>query len=78
MQSVSMEDAVTLWSAVETLSGDLRAVVVLFYYEDMSIKEISGITGVSQGAVKTRLSRARAKLRSMLAPEGEAGNEYTG
>ncbi len=61
--------ALSLWSAVETLSDDLRAVVVLFYYEDMSISEISRITGARRGAIKTRLCRARQKLKPILLGE---------
>jgi len=40
-------ESISLWSAIETLSDDLRTVVVLFYYEDMSISEISRITGAT-------------------------------
>lgn len=40
--------------------------MVLFYYEDLPTEAISRVTGVSPGAVRTRLSRAREKLRRML------------
>ena len=62
----SFDDTLMLWSAVEALSDDLRSVVVLFYYEDFSVREISKVLDISQGAVKTRLSRARGKLRLIL------------
>ena len=68
--SDSIDDTLVLWSAVDALSDDLRATVVLFYYDGFSVKEISKIIGVSQGAVKTRLSRARNKLQLILTDKG--------
>lgn len=41
----------------------MRAAVTLFYYEDCSVAETAQILKISQGAVKTRLSRARDRLR---------------
>ena len=62
-------ERLTLWQAVMALSGDLRAAVTLFYYDGLSSREISGALGISEAAVKTRLSRGRAKLRQMLEEE---------
>ena len=62
-------ERLTLWQAVMSLSGDLRAAVTLFYYDGLSIREISGALGISDAAVKTRLSRGRAKLRQLLEEE---------
>lgn len=62
-------ERLTLWQAVMALSGDLRAVVTLFYNDGLSIREISGALGISEAAVKTRLSRGRAKLRQLLEEE---------
>jgi len=62
-------ERLTLWQAVMALGGDLRAVVTLFYYDGLSIREISGVLGISEAAVKTRLSRGRAKLRQLLEEE---------
>ena len=59
-------ERLTLWQAVMALSGDLRAVVTLFYNDGLSIREISGALGISEAAVKTRLSRGRARLRQLL------------
>ncbi|BFK86390.1 sigma-70 family RNA polymerase sigma factor [Pseudoflavonifractor gallinarum] len=57
--------------AVLSLPERYRAVVHLFYYEELSVAEIAAILGRSQGAVRTRLSRARALLRELLEEEGE-------
>lgn len=56
----------SLWEAVQQLPDELRSVVTLFYYEALSVKEVAGILVISQGAVRTRLSRARARLRQVL------------
>ena len=58
-----------LWQAVMALDETLRAPVTLFYYDRLSIREIGGILGISQPAVKTRLSRGRAQLRRLLREE---------
>ena len=59
-------ERLTLWQAVMTLSGDLRSAVTLLHYDGLSIREISGVLGISEAAVKTRLSRGRARLRQLL------------
>lgn len=60
-----------LWEAVLRLPEDQRAVVTLYYYEDLPVKEIARILGVAQGTVKSRLSRARQNLRELLREEEE-------
>lgn len=46
-----------------------RTVLNLFYYEELTAREIGELLGVDTSTVTTRLSRARAKLKSRL---GEA------
>ena len=55
-----------LWQAVCDLSEQLRAVVVLYYYQGFSARETGEILGISEANVKTRLSRARKRLREQL------------
>ena len=55
-----------LWLAVCDLSEQLRSVVVLYYYEGFSARETGKILGISEANVKTRLSRARRRLREQL------------
>ena len=43
-----------------------REVIYLHYYEDLSIREITGPIGASECAVAKRLSRARTEPRSRL------------
>ena len=56
-----LQDA--LKRALDRLPRRMRAAVVLRYYEDMSEAEIAEVLGVSQGTVKSTVSRAVAKLR---------------
>ena len=46
-----------------------RAVLHLYYYEGYTTDEIAQITGQRPGTVRTRLSRAREKLRQLLTEE---------
>ena len=46
-----------------------RAVLHLYYYEGYSTEEIARMTGQRPGTVRARLSRAREKLRRLLAEE---------
>lgn len=55
--------------AVLALPETYRVPVHLFYYEDLSVAEIAAVLGKSEGAVKTRLSRARDLLRESMKGE---------
>ncbi len=52
--------------ALSQLSEDQRVVVVLSDVEGLSYEEIATTTGVQLGTVKSRLSRARSRLRELL------------
>ena len=58
-----------LWDAVLALPEEQRSAVTLFYYEDMTIAQIAKILGVAQGTVKSRLNRARQRLKILLCEE---------
>ena len=60
------EEKVVL-EAVLALPPRDRAAVHLYYYEGYSTPEISAMTGQSEGTVRSRLSRARQKLKALLA-----------
>jgi RNA polymerase sigma-70 factor (ECF subfamily) len=48
--------------ALQKLNESDRAIVTLFYYEEMSHAEIATITGISKENIKIRLHRARKKM----------------
>ncbi len=53
-----------LFNKVLGLSVKLREVLILYYYEDLSISEIANILGVKPSTIKTRLHRARKNLKA--------------
>ena len=55
--------------AIKKLDEDLKTMVILYYFEDFNIKEISEIQKLPEGTVKSRLSRARKKLESIFLDE---------
>ena len=65
------EDALPggLWDAVLHLPEEQRAAVTLYYYEDLPVAEVARVLGVAQGTVKSRLGRARQRLKEQLQEE---------
>ncbi len=55
-----------LWDAVMQLEKAYREVVILYFYERFSIKEIGVALRIPEGTVKSRLSRAKKALRGMI------------
>lgn len=53
-------------AAVMRLPKTDRTLIHLFYYEDMTTAETAELTGMTQTAVRTRLSRARKRLGEIL------------
>jgi len=58
--------------AVQTLSPDHKAVIVMHHFQGMEVNDIANILGVPTGTVKSRLARGRdqlhRKLRTYLTP----------
>ncbi|NND84408.1 MAG: SigE family RNA polymerase sigma factor [Acidimicrobiia bacterium] len=69
MPDISAESA-HVWAEVRKLPKRQSQCVALYYYEGSTVEDIAEILQVSTGAVKTHLSRARAKLEVVL---GEGG-----
>lgn len=55
-----------LWDIVQTLKEEYRIVIVLFYYNGLSLRDISDVLGISVGTVKSRLNRGRKLLKDAL------------
>jgi RNA polymerase sigma-70 factor (ECF subfamily) len=65
------ELARAIQAAIEELPADQRATLVLADIEGLDYQEIADATGVALGTVKSRLSRARAKVRDLLMDQQE-------
>lgn len=48
------------------LEDIFKEVIILYYFEEFRVKEIADILNISEGTVKSRLSRARVKLKGFL------------
>lgn len=65
--AVSLDEAMEVSRALDGLHIDHRTVLLLGVVEGFTCGEIAGILGVPIGTVMSRLSRARASMRSRLA-----------
>jgi RNA polymerase sigma-70 factor (ECF subfamily) len=64
--TINSDDKIDLYNAISTLSKDLRIPTILFYFDDLSYKEISKITSIPEGTVKSRVFRAKENLYEIL------------
>jgi RNA polymerase sigma factor (sigma-70 family) len=55
-----------LLAEVEALPEDYRKVVMLYYYEDVTYRDLGRILGVSPATINAQLTKARALLRARL------------
>lgn len=62
--------------AVDKLSVPLKTTIILYYYNELSIKEISKILGCFQGTVKSRLHNAKKLLAKELRSEKFEGYSF--
>jgi len=60
------EIAQVLIGAIHDLPPEFQDVIILKYYHDLEVKEVAELLELPQGTVKSRLSRAREKLRKIL------------
>jgi RNA polymerase sigma-70 factor (ECF subfamily) len=65
-----------LQAAINALPPDQRSVVILSDVEGFSYQEIADIVEVSLGTVKSRLNRARTKLRDLLTAQELLPRQY--
>jgi len=60
------EEYEELYRSINMLDKKSRTTVILFYFNDFSVKEIAEIMGCFQGTVKSRLFNSRKKLKQFL------------
>ena len=62
----SKDDNEEIREYVMALKDNYRNVIILYYYDNYSIKEISNILNISENNVKVILNRARAKIKEQI------------
>lgn len=55
-----------LLEALHSLPRRQREVVILYYIHDLPVAAVSNLLGISEGSIKTHLSRARKALRQLI------------
>lgn len=55
---------------LRSLDVEHRAVVVLFYLEDLTVREVSEALDIPEGTVKSRMNNARLKMNELLTKKG--------
>lgn len=64
--SISLEEKLDLYHAVDLLNDRYKTVIIMKYFNDMKIKEISEVMILPENTVKTYLNRAKTALRYIL------------
>ena len=70
-QAVAKDERQRLREAVALLPDDQREALVLTQLERVSYEEAAKVLGVSEGTVKSRVNRAKARLKEILSAERE-------
>lgn len=73
-----VEDAVDVRRALARLPPGQRAVVVLRYWEDMSVADVAAALGKSEGTIKSQSAKGLASLRRLLASASSDGSGESG
>ena len=63
------EDYSDLYAAIDQLPEKLRLTIILFYFQDMDIEKTAQTLGIPTGTVKSRLHKARIRLKEVLGRE---------
>ena len=53
-------------NAIHRLDAKYREIIILYYYDELKIKDIAKVLKIPQGTIKTRLNRVRKKLNEIL------------
>jgi RNA polymerase sigma factor (sigma-70 family) len=78
---LSMEQAETtrlVKEIIDGLSEEQRICITMFYIEQMSVKEIAGLLGVSENTVKSRLNYGRQKIKEEVLTLEKKGTKLYG
>ena len=71
---IRKEQSDMLHSEIEKLDVKQKTVIILYYFNELTIKEIAHVMGCFEGTVKSRLHSARRKLKKNLMRSDEYGH----
>lgn len=63
---LSIEERLDLYNAIDLLKENYKTVIIMMYFNDMRIKEISKVMEIPENTVKTYLNRAKKALGELL------------
>lgn len=63
---ISTEEKLDLYNAIDLLNDNYKAVIIMMYFNDMKIKDISKVMEIPENTVKTYLRRAKQALGEVL------------
>lgn len=63
---IRKEEYKALYNAISLLNSSYKEVITLFYFEDLSVKDIAFVTGKNEAVVKVNLFRGREALKKNL------------
>ena len=68
---IDVENKLNFYDIIKILNYEERLIIILYYMEDYSVKEIKSILKMNENTINTHLYRARQKLK-----KNYGGNEY--
>ena len=63
------QDAADLAAAIQQLPAKQKEVILLYYYQELTMPEIAKIVGVTPSTISKRLKKAHSKLQGVLGKE---------
>lgn len=60
------EAGLNVFEELALLPGEMQTVIILHYFEELTLKEIAQVTGTNLNTVKTRLYSSLRKLRAVI------------
>lgn len=63
---ITPEEKMDLYNAIDCLSEKYKTVIILKYFSELRLSEISEIMGIPEGSVSAYLTRAKKELRNYL------------
>lgn len=65
-KGISVEEKLDLYNAIDILRENYKTVIIMKYFNDMTINDIAKVMSLPEGTVKTYLARAKKELNSIL------------